>query len=287
VVAEVATVLLVVNESRPRAVELARSGVRWLSERGHQARLPKRDAEAVGLAELGADGDDLVADVDLVLALGGDGTILRGVDLVARHGTPVLGVNLGRLGYLTDVEGPAVSTVLERFLAGDYELDERTMLELTVESEDAAPVHLGLNEAVLEKTSPGHTVHLSVGIGGRSFISYVADGLIVATPTGSTAYSFSAGGPIVSPRQEALLLTPVAAHTPFARTIVLHRDEPVRVEVLDHRGARLTIDGRELGRLRRGDAVTAGVAPVPARFVIFEPRDFYGVLKAKFGLTDR
>ncbi len=282
-----ATVLLVVNESRPRAVELARDGVRWLAERRHHARLPKRDAEAVGLAELGSDGDDLVADVDLVLALGGDGTILRGVDLVARHATPVLGVNLGRLGYLTDIEGPAVPVVLERFLAGDYELDERTMLELTVASEDAPSVHLGLNEAVLEKTSPGQTVHLGVSIAGRSFISYVADGLIVATPTGSTAYSFSAGGPIVSPRQEALLLTPVAPHTPFSRSIVLHREEPVRVEVLDHRGARLTIDGRELGRLHQGDAVTAAVAPVPARFVIFEPRDFYGVLKAKFGLTDR
>jgi NAD+ kinase len=277
------TVLLVVNESRPHAVELARASALWLAERGHATRLPKRDAEAVGMPELGADGEGLIGDVDLVLALGGDGTILRGVDLVARQGTPVLGVNLGRLGYLTDVEGPAVPGILEPLLAGNYDLDERTMLQLEVEGD----VHLGLNEAVLEKTSPGRTVHLAVSIGGRSFIRYVADGLIVATPTGSTAYSFSAGGPIVSPRQEALLLTPVAPHTPFSRTLVLHPDEQVRVEVLDHRGARLTIDGRELGRLRRGDAVVGSVAPVPARFVTFEPRDFYGVLKAKFGLTDR
>ncbi len=288
-----ATVVLVVNESQPRAVEVAHRAVSWLSERGHSVRLPKRDAEASGIGHLGYEGEDLLASADLVVALGGDGTMLRGVDLVARQGTPVLGVNLGRLGYLTDVETTAVPRALERFLAGDYLIEERTMLELSVEyagraGEDAPPgLHLGLNEAVLEKSSPGHTVHLAVSIGGRSFIRYVADGLIVATPTGSTAYSFSAGGPIVSPRQEALLLTPVAPHTPFSRSLVLHPDEPVRVEILDQRGAVLTVDGRELGALGPGDAVVGAVAQVPARFVTFEWRDFYGVLKAKFGLTDR
>jgi NAD+ kinase len=282
----VASVLLVVNESRPLAVELARQAVSWLEERGHVARLPKRDAEATGLVGNATDPDELLPGVDLVVALGGDGTILRAVDLVAAAGAPVLGVNLGRLGYLTDVEAHSVTASLERFTAGQYAVEERTMLALTIE--DGTPNrHLALNEAVLEKTMPGHTVHLAVRILDRPFISYVGDGLIVATPTGSTAYAFSAGGPIVSPKLEALLLTPVAPHTPFSRSLVLHRDEPVRVEVLDHRGAILSLDGRELGRLGRGDAVTVAVAPEPARFVRLEPHDFYGVLKAKFGLADR
>jgi NAD+ kinase len=280
----VAVVVLLVNESRPPAVELARQATTWLGQRGHDVRLPKRDAEAAGLAEFGAEGD-LVPGVDLAIALGGDGTMLRAVDLVAGHDTPVLGVNLGRLGYLTDVEVPNLPAALERFLSGDYVVEDRTMLTLRLGASSGP--HLALNEAVLEKTMPGHTVHLSVSIAGQSFIRWVADGLIVATPTGSTAYSFSAGGPIVSPRQQALLLTPVAPHTPFDRTLVLHPDEPVEVEVLDHRGAILSVDGRELGRLGQGESVSVAVAPVPAHFVRFEPRDFYGVLKAKFGLADR
>ena len=282
-----AVVVLLVNESRPRAVELARQAASWLGERGHVVRLPKRDAEAAGLGEFAAEDDLLVPAVDLAIALGGDGTMLRAVDLVAGHDTPVLGVNLGRLGYLTDVEVPALPAALDRFLAGSYVVEDRTMLTVRVDDGPPAGDYLSLNEAVLEKRVPGHTVHLRVSIDGRPFISYVADGLIVATPTGSTAYSFSAGGPIVSPRQEALLLTPVAPHTPFSRSLVLHRDEVVRVEVLDHRGATLSVDGRELGPLGEGDAVSVTVAPAPAHFVRFEPRDFYGVLKAKFGLADR
>jgi NAD+ kinase len=282
----VAVVVLLVNESQPRAVELASQAATWLVERGHDVRLPKRDAEAAGLERFGTEPAALVTGVDLAVSLGGDGTMLRAVDLVAGDAIPVLGVNLGRLGYLTDVEVADLPAALERFLAGDYDVEERTMLSLSIEDGPLAS-HLALNEAVLEKTLPGHTVHLSVSIGWRSFISYVADGLIVSTPTGSTAYAFSAGGPIVSPRQEALILTPVAPHTPFSRSLVLHRDEPVRVEVLDHRGAMLSVDGRELGRLGRGEALAVSVASVAARFVRFGPRDFYGVLKAKFGLADR
>jgi NAD+ kinase len=249
-------------------------------------RLPKHDAEATGLDDLAAEPDALVEGLQLALSLGGDGTILRAVHLAAPAGAPVLGVNVGRLAYLAAVEPDAMCPALERFGAGDYGVEERTMLCLTVEGEPPS-VHLALNEAVLEKSAPGRTVHLAVTIGGEFFTSYVADGLIIATPTGSTAYAFSAGGPIVSPRQHALVLTPVAPHTPFDRSVVLNPDEPVVVEVLDHRGASLSLDGFDLGRLQAGEAVSGKVAPVPARFVTFGERNFYGVLKAKFGLADR
>jgi NAD+ kinase len=212
--------------------------------------------------------------------------MLRAVHLAAPLGVPVLGVNLGRLGYLAVVEPDRLCPALEQFDTGDYRVEHRTMLCISVEGE-LPSTQLALNEAVLEKVEPGHTVHLAVSIDGRFFNSYVADAIILATPTGSTAYAFSAGGPIVSPRQSALIITPVAPHTPFGRALVVHPDEAVRVEVLDHRGATLAIDGRALGRLGPGDVVVATVAPVPARFVIFDERDFYGVLKAKFGLADR
>ena len=277
---------MVVNESRPHAVELARRAVEWLVEHGHSVRLPKHDARATGLDEYGAEPEELGRDVDLALSLGGDGTMLRAVRLAAPVGAPVLGVNLGRLGYLALVEPDRLCPALEHFVAGAYGVEERTMLSVTVEGEGAS-THLALNEAVLEKSSPGRTVHLAVSVDGRFFNSYVADAIIVSTPTGSTAYAFSAGGPIVSPRQHALIITPVAPHTPFGRSLVVHPDERVRVEVLDHRGAVLSVDGHQLGRLGAGDVVGAEVSPVPARFVTFGERDFYGVLKAKFGLADR
>ncbi|MEW6155251.1 MAG: NAD(+)/NADH kinase [Actinomycetota bacterium] len=281
------TVLLVVNGGRPAAADLARRATTWLEERGHTVQVPKEDAEATGLQRLAA-GPGLGEGADLAVALGGDGTILRAVHLAAPHLVPVLGANLGRLAYLSAVEPEMLTAALARFLVGDHGVEERTMVRATsLALPEGSRSHLGLNEVVIEKATPGHTVHLAVSIGGRFFASQVADALIVATPTGSTAYSFSAGGPIVSPHHQALLLTPVAPHTPFTHSLVLHPDEAVRVEVLDQRGAVLTVDGREVGRLGPGEAVTCEVAPVRARLVTLGERDFYGVLKAKFGLADR
>ncbi len=146
---------------------------------------------------------------------------------------------------------------------------------------------LALNDAVLEKPRPGNTVHLSVSIGGRPWATYAGDGLIVATPTGSTAYSFSARGPVVSPRLRAMVVTPVSPHMAFDRSLVVSDQERVRVEVSDDRPAALTVDGRDRGLLRRGDAVDCGRAAQAARFVTFGDQGFYDVLKAKFKVTDR
>jgi NAD+ kinase len=144
-----------------------------------------------------------------------------------------------------------------------------------------------LNEAVLEKVQSGRLVRLDVFINGTFFTPYAADGVIVSTPTGSTAYSFSARGPIVSPNHRCLLLTPVSPHMLFDRALVLGADEELRFVVIDERKAVLTLDGRVLGTLEPGDAVTGTGGPRPARVVTFTPRDFHQILKAKFGLADR
>ena len=130
-------------------------------------------------------------------------------------------------------------------------------------------------------------LHAAVSIDDAFFTSYAADGLIVATPTGSTAYAFSVRGPIVSPRQRAMILTPISAHMLFDRSLVLDESERVRIELIDDRPAVLTVDGRELGVMRRGDAIICAAAPYAARFVTFEPRDFFKIVKTKFGLADR
>jgi len=288
-----AAVGLIVHEQRPEAAELAREAAKWLRDRHHEVRLPKSDAETVGLAEFGCPPEELADGLDLAVTLGGDGTILRAVNLVSRKGVPLLGVNLGRLGYLADLEPEGLTEALERVTTGDYAIEERMMLSVVIQragQQPAMPALGGdlwaLNEAVIERPAAGHTVHVAVQVEGRFWTTYAADGLIVATPTGSTAYAFSAGGPIVSPNVRALLMTPVSAHMSFDRSLVVDASDTVRIEVAD-RPATLVLDGRETTVLERGDAILCTEAPGSARFVAFGTRDFYGILKAKFGVADR
>jgi len=292
-----ATFVLVVHPRRAHAAEYARQAAVWLAERNHTVMIPEDDAVAIDLADLGVEGGELAAAVsaspesggaDLVVALGGDGTVLRAVRLVAPRPVPVLGVNLGRLGYLIQIGPEELLSALERFLAGDYSLDDRMMLAVSIlRGHTPGGSMLALNDAVLEKPRPGNTVRLSTSIGGRPWVNYAGDGLIVATPTGSTAYSFSARGPILSPALRGLLLTPVSAHMGFDRSLVVGEGEPVRVEVIDDRPAALTVDGRDRGLLRRGDSIVCRAAAEVARFVTFGERDFYGILKAKLGVPER
>jgi NAD+ kinase len=289
----VATVGLVVHEHRPEAARLAREAATWLLERGHDVRLPKADADTVGLSGHGCPNEELADGLDLAVTLGGDGTILRAVSLVSRKGVPLLGVNLGRLGYLADLEPEGLTDALDRFIGGDYAIEERMMLSVSIQRAGEAPAGPGcdgdmwaLNEAVIERPAAGHTVHVAVQVDGRFWTTYAADGLIVATPTGSTAYAFSAGGPIVSPNVRALLMTPVSAHMSFDRSLVVDAGDTVRIEVTE-RPATLVLDGREMALLERGDAILCTEAPGCARFVAFGTRDFYGILKSKFGVADR
>jgi NAD+ kinase len=279
---------LVPHRVRGEAAELAKHASEWLEGRGLTVRIPESDAEATGLAHLGVPLESFADGLDLVLSLGGDGTMLRAVDLVYEAGVPVLGVNVGQLGYLTEVEPPDLDAALERLAAGDYQVDERMVLEIVVESAGgAAGRWFALNETVLEKLHTGRLARLDVEINGTFFTSYAADGVIVATPTGSTAYSFSARGPIVSPRIRCLLLTPVSPHMLFDRSLVLDAQESVRLVVSDDRSVTLTADGIEHGELAAGDTVTCTAGAHPARIVTFGLRDFHQILKAKFGLADR
>jgi NAD+ kinase len=283
----VTSVVVVAHQERAEAAALAVEACEWLAARGHKAWLLPDDAEALGLRALASDADP--ASADLALSLGGDGTVLRTVELV--DGVPLLGVNVGQLGYLTEVEPHALTAALGRWLDGRYTIEGRMLLEIVVRRAGAAlagPERFrALNEAVIEKRESGHTVRLLVSIDGTPFTSYATDGLIVATPTGSTAYSLSARGPIVSPQHRAILLTPVSPHMLFDRSLVLDPSEPVTIEVLGHRPADLSVDGRRVAGLLQGDRVTCGPDPDVARFVRFGGRRFHQILKSKFGLSDR
>jgi NAD+ kinase len=281
------TVGLVPHHERGDAAELAKHAAATLAEHGIAVRIPPTDAAASGLEHLASDGP-FTDGLDLVLSLGGDGTMLRTIGLVYESGVPVLGVNVGQLGYLAEVEPPELDVALACLVAGDYTVDERMMLAVDVASDGPAGGRwYALNEAVLEKRHTGRLARLEVEINGTFFTTYAADGVIVATATGSTAYSFSARGPIVSPRLRCLLLTPVSPHMLFDRALVLGADENIRFVITDQRSVILTADGVERGELAAGDTVTCTGAPRPARIVTFTRRDFHQILKAKFGLADR
>lgn len=286
-----AEVLIVAHHDRLEAAALARQTHQWALDHGHEAWMFADDAQPLGLDDLIA--EKLPADAELIVSLGGDGTMLRAVQLLAGAPVPIIGVNVGLLGYLSEVEPPSLDAALGRWLAGaeagEWHIEERMMLEVGIRAADGTPgrVQRALNEAVVEKSKSGHTVRLLVRIDEAPFTSYVADGLIIATPTGSTAYSLSARGPVVSPTHRAILITPVSPHMLFDRSLVLDPEERVEVEIIGHRPATLSIDGQHAGGLVEGDVVTVVPSAAVARFVRFGRRRFHQVLKAKFGLADR
>ena len=275
---------------RPDVATVASAAAEWLLSRNVRITATVDDARALGISDRITIpfSDDLLDDVGLVVSIGGDGTMLRAVGLLQGRPIPILGVNAGLLGYLAEVEPDHLVPALERFMAGEVTLERRMMLEVSVKPVGGpTTMWRALNEASVEKTRSGHTVRLAVSIDNVPFTTFQADGLLVATPTGSTAYSLSARGPIVSPTHRALIVTPLAPHMLFDRSLVLDPDEQVDIVVSGLRPVELAVDGQEMCTLSSGDSISCRAAAEPAVFVRLEPRRFHQVLKAKFGLTDR
>ena len=283
-------VAICAHYERPDVVDLIEQTMAWISDHGHTGWLLPDDGDQLDLNHH-AQARPL-SDADVVLCLGGDGTMLRAVGALDGAPVPLLGVNLGQLGYLTEIEPGEITDALDRFARGESEggwhLDTRLLVRIEVRRREQ---ELGrwraLNEVVVEKHAAGHTVRLLARIDGEPFTSYAADGLIVSTPTGSTAYSLSARGPVVSPRHRALLLTPVSPHMLFDRTLVLDPSETVEIEVAGHRQAEVAVDGRLVLTIDPGDTVRCRPAEETAQFVRFGPYRYHQILKTKFGLTDR
>ncbi|WP_328917637.1 MULTISPECIES: NAD(+)/NADH kinase [unclassified Streptomyces] len=311
---------LVVHEGRPAAVEGARTVRDWCAR--HSIGCVdidvwgERENRRSGQAEMRAAGS-----LDLIVTLGGDGTFLRGARIAAKRDIQVLGVDVGRVGFLTETAVGDVGRALDAVLAGESACEERMTLTMRasrplempggmdtllrygrgpalpppqVRPEAAEGDDWGLaldvtalNDIVLEKLVRDRQISVGVYIAARLLASYSADGVIVATPTGSTAYSFAAGGPVLSPRMRAVVFTPVAPHMTFNRTVVADADEPVALRVLPHSGqAAVSVDGQLRGVLDPGDWIGVFAAPRPLRLVRLKPADFYGRLRARMGLTD-
>jgi NAD+ kinase len=217
---------------------------------------------------------------DLVLAVGGDGTVLAAAQRALTNDVPILGFNLGTMGFLAEAEPTDLDQVITRLLAGDYEVSERMTVKATID--DASVT--GVNDVVVEKVDSQRLIHLDVSVDDERFLTYRADGLIVATPTGSTAYSFSARGPLVDPVLNALILTPVAAHSLFDRTLVLPPASRLSIMVGRDRPVKVTVDKIDMGHLGAGRTVEIEQGERPMRFVRFRPRPFPRLITDKFGL---
>lgn len=278
------------HSERELAADLGRELATWLTDRGHEVRFTLDDARRLGRGD-GFTTDELPIGLDLMIGIGGDGTMLDAVALATPAEVPVLGINVGQLGYLTSVEPGAATASLKRWLAGAFVIEERMRIATRVLRADGTveTAATALNEVLLERAELGHTVRIDVELDGVPFTPYVADGLIVATPTGSTAYAFSARGPIVDPIHRAQLLVPVSPHMLFDRALVLGPDTVVRLTVAGGRDAHLSIDGHSGGLVEVGDAIECTAAAAPARLVRFgQPgAHHHQVLKSKFALPDR
>jgi len=279
-----ATVTFLVHPDRADALALAAETADWLTARGDAARVlrfsgPDRVTEAGVESELGT---VELSGSTVAVSMGGDGTFLRVVRLAAAADVPVLGVNFGRLGYLPDLSPEQVREALTKVLDGTAAVEERCALDVCISDRsigDDVSTLLALNEVVIEKIDFGHTVRLATCIDGEDALTYSADGLIIATPTGSTAYNLSAGGPILAPTLRAMVVTPVAPHFSLDRSLVLTDEQEVRVEIRPDRTGALVIDGQDIGPLKPGATVTCTVAARPVRVVRNEPHTFGTILR--------
>ena len=265
---------------------------RWLA-----ASLAARDIAVCALAPDAARLGDPVApvdasgfgsDLDVVFVLGGDGTLLRAATITLPSGAPLLGVNLGRLGFLAEIERGELEAALDRVIKDGFEIEERMTIAGEVEhGGEVVERFIAINDVIASKTVPGRLIKLGLSVGDEMFTTVAADGLIVATPTGSTAYSFSAHGPIVAPQLDCLVVTPVAPHTLFDRSIVVPPTDTVTITVLpDPDGVSLSVDGMKSVELSTEAVVRVRAGRRRLRLAKVDATPFWRLVREKFRLPD-
>ncbi len=274
--------LLVAHTGREDARKAAGEAAAALQAAGIGVAVLAPEADELGLADVVVvEPDDQAAvGAELVMAFGGDGTLLRAAEHARPAAAPLLGVNLGHVGFLAEIEPEALDFTVDHVLRNAYTVEERQTVDVTVNGWTG----WALNEVSVEKSNRERMVELIAEIDGQPLSRYGCDGLVVATPTGSTAYAFSAGGPIVAPDVDALVLVPISAHALFARPIVLGPTSVVAVEVLPEAGAVLCCDGRRTHPLAAGDRVEVRRGAKPVRLARIHPVPFTTRLVAKFDL---
>ena len=272
----------------PQLAPLLRELEKWLRDRGIEVLLGPETATASGLP--GMPRSELVDKVDLMVVLGGDGTLLSVARTIGERPIPVLGVNLGTLGYLAEISLDELFPTLERVLAGELRTETRMRLDVRAERDGRELCqYLALNDAVIARTALSRMIDLRAWADGIDVTTYHGDGVIVATPTGSSAYSLSAGGPLLLPGLGAIVLTPICSHALTQRPLVLPETYRVELEVLDRRGGEvhLTVDGQVSCELQEGDRVSLRASEQPLRLLVPADRNRFEVMRSKLRWGER
>jgi len=256
------------------ALAFATQVVRELERAGAECHLAQVWAEP-------PPGPEIMAAANLIICVGGDGTVLRASRLAVPNGTPLLGINMGRLGFLTDLSPRDFFNVVERVMAEDWRIEERIMVRCDVLEADGRAVGTfhGLNDIAVSRSSPGRPIYVDVKIDRADLAIYRCDGIVVATPTGSTGYSLSAGGPIMAPTEHHLVMTPVSAHLALGRSLVMQPDSVIELAVTSDSGAIVSVDGQDDMAVSSGVKVAIRQSEHITRFVRFrDPQTFYSEL---------
>jgi len=278
--------LIVTHTGRRVTTEHARTVARQLIEAGFHVRVVAQEAEEVSLPGVEPVAGAAAAEgVELVFALGGDGTLLRAAELARPAKVPLHGINLGRVGFLNEAEIANLDAAVQHAVDRHYTVEERLTIDVTLENGgEVLARSWALNEATVEKGARERMLELRVDVDGRPLSRYGCDGVVCATPTGSTAYAFSAGGPVVWPGVEALVLVPISAHALFSRALVTSPSSRITVTVEPHSSALLCCDGRRVFDVPEGGVINVVRGELPVLVARLEPRPFTDRLVAKFGL---
>lgn len=283
-------VLIVISHADDAAAQEATNACKHLAQRGIACVFDKDDLDhfaALGVSQPEGSKTYSGEDLDLVMVLGGDGSILRAAEIVNDNPAPILGINLGHVGFMTEAERSEIPAVLDAVAAGNFSTSERTTLEVKVWQEGKEVFSSwAINEVAVEKSARERMLEVVLEIDARPVSSFGCDGVLVSTPTGSTAYAFSAGGPVVWPNVEAFVVVPLSAHALFARPLVIDPESTVAVEVLRRSPGSgvLWCDGRRTFDLGPGARIEVAKRPVPVKMVVLDNAPFADRLVRKFSL---
>lgn len=276
------TIAVVPRLGKPGISSICNDLIEWLANHQVQAVVPLSDARALGQEGAGLSEDELMKNADLVVVLGGDGTILRAVRLLKGREVPVLGVNLGTFGFLAEVETAQLIDSVERIIVGEFGVEKRMMLNCEIVSGKAKTKHNALNEIFVGRGNGQRLLEFDVKINNRFFNRISCDGLILASPTGSTAYALSAGGPLVSPANQLIILVPVCPHSLFNRSLILEKTDTVEIAPTERvLKASVACDGIYIWGNKPFDYVKVISAQEKVNLVKFGQRDFYSILRKK------
>ncbi|MEE9935449.1 MAG: NAD(+)/NADH kinase [Deltaproteobacteria bacterium] len=275
---------IVANIEKENIAAFAGALAGWLENRKIKVSLEANIAAAVG-GNGGFKLDDLAARVDLIAVLGGDGTMLRTARYVAHHPVPIVGINMGTFGYLTEVNLNETYAALELILKGDCTTEKRMMLDVKIRrGNKTIGGGIVLNDVVINRGNLSRIVELETSVNGQYLTTYKSDGLIISTPTGSTAYSLSAGGPIVFPGKELIIINPICPHTLTNRPVIFPESSALGVTLWSKEsGATVTLDGQESYRINSGDVMTIRKSKHYTRLVLSPHRSYGEILRSKLG----